>query len=281
MTIGEINELKVKRIADISYILDAGDTELFLHKKEALKEHSVGDTIKVFVYMDSKRRICASERTPLITASKPAFLKVVEIKEDVGYFLFDGMPKDLLLSKDDCTFEETEKPIVGDYLFVYLKINTGTFRAKLVPKNLYYDYLHPIGNLKEGEFYKVYVTSRSLSGITCHTADGFEVFVSRGNDRSYHRIGEALQVNIIKKIDDIHYHGSLLKKKVVQMDEDSKKIYAFLKKNKDIMITETMTPIEIYNLFQMSKASFKRAIGRLYKERFIDIIDSAIKLKVE
>ena len=86
----------------------------------------------------------------------PAFLKVVEIKEDVGYFLFDGMPKDLLLSKDDCTFEETEKPIVGDYLFVYLKINTGTFRAKLVPKNLYYDYLHPIGNLKEGEFYKVY-----------------------------------------------------------------------------------------------------------------------------
>ena len=281
MTIGEINELTVKRIGDISYILDDGDQELFLHKKEALKEHSVGDKVKVFIYLDSKRRICASESTPLITASKPAFLKVVEIKEGVGYFLYDGMPKDLLLSKDDCIFEETEKPIIGDFLYVYLKVSPTTFRARLVPKAQYYDYMHPIGSLKEGEIYKAYVTSRSQYGVTCHTQDGFEIFISRGNDRSYHRIGEPLQINIIKKIDDIHYHGSLLKKKMVQMDEDSKKIYEFLKKNKDKELSEAMSPIEIYNLFQMSKAAFKRAVGKLYKDRFIDIIDSAIKLKVE
>ena len=281
MTIGEINELTVKRIGDISYILDCGDQELFLHKKEALVEHNVGDKVKVFVYIDSKRRLCASESTPLITASKPAFLKVVDIKEGIGYFLYYGMPKDLLLSVDDVVFEEKEKPMVGDYLYVYLKINPTTFRARLVPKVQYYDYMHPIGSLKEEEFYKCYVTSRSTNGITCHTQDGFEIFISKGCDRSYHRIGEPLQVKIIKRIDDIHYHGSLLKNKVTQMDEDSRKIYEFLKKNKDANLSETMSPIEIYNLFQMSKAAFKRAVGKLYKDRFIDIIDSAIKLKVE
>ncbi|MBP5343301.1 hypothetical protein J6Y73_05190 [bacterium] len=281
MIIGEVNELKVKRIGDISYILDIDDEELFLHKKEALKEHKVGDIVKVFIYMDSKRRICASELTPLITASKPACLKIVEIREDVGYFLYDGMPKDLLLSKDDVTFEENEKPIVGDYLFVYLKINPTTFRAKLVPKAQYQEYLKPIGTLVIGEFYKVYVTSRSQYGVTCHTKEGYEVFISKGNDRAVHRIGEALQVNIIKKIDDLHYHGSLLKKKIVQMDEDSRRIYEYLKKNRNEVLSEAMSPIEIYNLFQMSKSAFKRAVGKLYKERFIDIIDTVIKLKVE
>ena len=281
MIIGEINELKVKRIGDISYVLDDGDNEVFLHKKEALSEHKVGDTLKVFIYLDSKRRVCASENTPLITISKPAFLKVVDVKDGIGYFLYDGMPKDLLLSKDDCIFEENEKPMIGDYLFVYIKIVNGSFRAKLVPKARYNEYLIPETTLKEKDFYKVYVTSRSINGVTCHTENGHEVFVSRGLDRYLHRIGEPLTVEIIKKIDDTHYHGSLLKKKVTQMDEDSKKIYNYLKQNKNADLNEKMSPIEIYNLFQMSKGAFKNAIGRLYKERLIELDNGSIKLKVE
>ena len=281
MIIGEINELEIKRIGDISYILDDGDNEIFLHKKEALKEHKVGDKINVFIYLDSKRRICASEKTPLITVSKPAFLKVVEAKDGVGYFLYDGMPKDLLLAEDDCIFEESEKPMVGDYLFVYIKIANNAFRAKLVPKAAYGDYLKPDTPLKEREVYKAYVTSRSINGSICYTTSGHEIFISRGNDRTLHRIGEPLMVEIIKRVDDTHYHGSLLKKKVVQMDEDSKKIYAYLKQNRNVILSEDLSPIEIYNLFQMSKSAFKRAVGHLYKERIIDINDSCIKLKVE
>jgi len=281
MIIGEVNKLKVKRVADISYILEDGDEEIFLHKKETLKDHNEGDMINVFIYLDSKRRICASEQTPLITASKPTFLKVVGYKEGTGYFLYDGMPKDLLLAEDDCEFGPTEKPEVGDYLFCYLKVTSGTFRARLVPKAMYPEYFKPVGTLDLKEFYPCYVTSRNSSGITCHTFDGFEIFVSRGCDRDIHRIGELLTVEIIKKTDDTHYHGSLLKNKVVQMDEDSKKIYKYLRENKQNPITEELSPIEIYNLFQMSKSAFKRAIGHLYKERLIELAGPYIKLKVE
>ena len=281
MIIGEINELKVKRIGDISYVLDDGDQEVFLHKREALKEHEVGDTLKVFIYLDSKRRVCASENTPLITISKPAFLRVVDVKDGVGYFLYDGMPKDLLLSKDDCIFEETEKPMIGDYLFVYIIITNGSFRARLVSKARYSEYLHPETILREKDFYKVYVTSRSINGITCYTKEGHEVFISRGNDRYLHRIGEELTVEIIKKIDNTHYHGSLLKKKVTQLDEDSKKVYEYLKLHKDVILSESMSPIEIYGIFQMSKSAFKNAVGRLYKDRLIELSNGVIKLKVE
>ena len=57
MIIGEMNSLEVKRIGDISFILTDGNEEIFLHKKEALKEHVVGETIECFIYQDSKRRI--------------------------------------------------------------------------------------------------------------------------------------------------------------------------------------------------------------------------------
>ena len=66
------------------------------------------------------------------------------------------------------------------------------------------------------------------------------------------------------------------------MDEDSKKIYEYLRKNVVLGFSEDTPPIEIYNLFQMSKASFKRAVGHLYKERLVEIDDNGIiKLKVE
>ncbi len=281
MIVGEVNTLKVKRISDISYILEDGENEIFLHKREAKRDLNVGDIVSVFIYQDSKKRYCASEETPLITKSKPTFLKVVEVKEGVGYFLYDGMPKDLLLAEDDCIFEENEKPIIGDYLFVYLKITPQTYRARLVPKIQFSELFKPIGSLKENEFYKAIVTSKSLNGLTLYTTDGFEIFVPKGSDRGIRRIGELVQVNIVKKIDDAHYHGSLLKKKVIQLDEDAKRVYNYLKQNKNEVLSEDLSPIDIYNKIQLSKGAFKRAVGRLYKERIIEICDGLIKLKVE
>jgi len=281
MIIGEINTLEVKRIGDISYVLTDGKEEIFLHKKEAKSEHIVGEKLNCFIYQDSKRRICASETKPLITVSKPAWLKVVGVKDEVGYFLYDGMPKDLLLAADDCTFQENEKPNIGDYLFVFLKATGGTFRARLVPKAMYTEFLKPEGTLRIGDFYKAFVTSRSVSGVTANTADGFEIFIPKGNDRYNHRIGEPLTIEILKKIDETHYQGTLLKKKVVQMDEDSKRIYEYLKRNIVLGLNDNSSPIEIYNQFQLSKASFKRAVGHLLKEHLIEIDNGIIKLKVE
>ncbi len=282
MIIGEVNELKVKRVADISYVLEDGEEELFLHKKEALAEHKEGDMINVFIYLDSKRRVCASERTPLITASKPAFLKVAGVKEGVGYFLDDGMPKDLLLSKDDCIFEESEKPMEGDYLFVFLIAKGGTFRARLVPKSSYENYMKPDTSLRMRDYYETYVTSRTLTGLITYTLNGHQIFIPRGMDRASHRIGEKLKVQIIK-YDENHnsYIGTLLKNKTDQLDEDAKKIYQYMKSHRMEILSENDSPIDIYQKFQMSKGAFKNACGHLYKEKLIEINDGILKLRVE
>ena len=281
MIIGDVNELEVKRVSDIAYVLTDGENEIFMHKKEAVREHEVNDKVKVFIYQDSKKRLAASENKPLITINRPSFLKVVGIKEDTGFFLHDGMPKDLQLAFDDCIFEEDEKPQIGDYLFVYLKANEHTFRARLVARQAYNEYLIPQKDIDNKEFVKAYVTSRTKEGVYAYTFEGHEIFVPKGNDRMSHRIGEELTVQVIENKGNFKYTGTLLKKKTLQLDEDARKVFNYLKTNKNDILSEKDSPIEIYQKFQMSKSSFKRAVGILYKERFIDIVNDIIKLKVE
>ena len=282
MRIGEINKLKVKRISDIAYVLenDEGD-EIFLHKKEAKEKLNVDDEIDVFIYIDSKRRIAASTATPLITASKPAFLKVVSVDPEMGFFLYDGMPKDLLLSMRDYPYTIEEAPRVGDYLFVKLQTTNNSFRAKLLPKEAFYDFMHPSGMLRVNDWVKAYKVNTVPSGTIAFDTEGREFFIPKDLIRGKHRIGEELNICVIKVNNERSYQASALKPKLEQLDEDSKRVLKYLKTYKKCYLTDNSDPMDIYKTFQLSKAAYKRAIGRLYRERIISMTNEMIELKVE
>ncbi|MCR5740962.1 MAG: hypothetical protein K6G38_00655 [Gammaproteobacteria bacterium] len=281
MRIGEVNELTVKRISDIAYVLDDEGEEIFLHKKEALEDLNVGDKVKVFLYIDSKRRVAASTATPLITTSKPAFLKVVSKNDEMGFFLDDGMPKDLLLSMRDFPYPIEYAPNVGDYLFVKLQVSNNSFRAKLLPKEAFLDYMHPSGILLINTWVKAYVVNITINGLIAYTLDGRELFVPKDLIRGRHRIGEELSLCVIKITDDRRYQATALKPKLEQLDEDAKRVLAYLKKNKRTNLTDKSDPMAIYQTFQLSKAAYKRALGKLYKEHVITLSDELVELKVE
>lgn len=281
MIIGDYNTLTVKRISDLAFILTDGNEEIFLHKKEAERIYEIGEEISVFIYLDSKRRIAATTAKPLITASKPAFLRVVEVKKDLGFFLYYGMPKDLLLSIKDIPFKEEFYPQVGDMVYVYLKTTNNNFRAKILPKQAFYEYMHPEGELKEKDTVKAYVVQVKEDGFVAFTLDGFEIFVPMYLSRDKHHVGEEQNIEIVKKVEERSYVGSIIKKKEIQMDDDSKHVLDYLKKVKTSHLTDKSDPIDIYQELQMSKAAYKRAIGRLYKEKLIEINEDSVQLKVE
>lgn len=281
MRIGDINELKVKRISDLAYILDGGDEEIFLHKKEAREELSVGDSVSVFLYLDSKRRVAASTSKPLITINEPAFLKVVSRNDEMGFFLDDGMPKDLLLSLRDFAHPMEEAPMPGDYLYVKLDVSGNSFRAKLMPKEAFLEYMHPKGMLLINTWVDAYVVNNTSNGVVAYTIDGREIFVPKDLIRGQKRIGEKIKASIIKTIDDRRYQGTTLKPKLEQLDEDATKILKYLKKHKIVYLTDNSSPIEIYQTFQLSKAAYKRAIGHLYKEHIVTIDEYGVELVIE
>ena len=282
MRIGEINKLKVKRISDIAYVLeDQNHEEFFLHKRESKEKYEVGEIVDVFLYYDSEKRVAASTLEPKITVSKPAFLRVVSVDPRLGFFLDDGMPKDLLLSQRDFYLPIEYAPKVGDYLFVELQVTNSSFRAKLLPKEAFYDYMHPKGYLHVNDWVKAYIVSIVPLGIVAFDLEGREFFIPRDLSRGKHRIGEELSICVIKIMSERKYQASSLKPKLDQLDEDSKKVLAYLKKNKKTNLTDKSDPIDIYQVFQLSKAAYKRAIGRLYKEKVIYITDDEITLAVE
>lgn len=281
MIIGEINKLEVKRISDIAYVLKDEDKEIFLHKKEADKEYEVGDIVECYIYQDSKRRVAASCNKPLITATTPAFLKVVDVVSGMGIFLDDGMPKDLLLSEQDIPFDKEYYPEIGDYLYVYLKTTNNSFRARLLPKSAFHSNLTPLNELRVRDSVKAYVLLINDKGVTAFTKDGYEIFINKYSMRARVRVGQELTVNIIKELGERVFQGTVIEKKELQMPIDSKKIYDYLKTHKTMNITDDSDPIVIYQKFQLSKSAFKRAIGHLYKEQLIVINDDSIDIKVE
>ena len=98
LNIGEINQLRVKRETDISYILvsDNDPYEVFMHFNQATKRLSENELVNVFLYYDNKHRLCATMEDPIITTQKYGFVECVGVKENVGCFMNIGTAKDIL-----------------------------------------------------------------------------------------------------------------------------------------------------------------------------------------
>ncbi len=280
MILGDYNELTVVRESDIAYILveDGSDEEIFLHKREALKEYEPGEKIRVFLYSDNKRRITASTKEALITINKPAFLQVVDDKETLGFFLNYGMSKDLLLAHVDLPFSREFYPQIGDKLYVCLKTTNNNMRAKLLPRQAIKENIIPTYDLNPGDEVDVDVFYVTEEGLITFTFDGHEVFIHKANTRDRYRVGQVLKATILFKKPDGTYNASLTKQKELMLEPDGKKIMNYLEKYKVVFLTDKSDSLEIYKVFQMSKNAYKRAIGHLYKQKLILIQDDCIIL---
>jgi hypothetical protein len=64
----------------------------------------------------------------------------------------------------------------------------------------------------------------------------------------------------------------------MQMDEDAEKVMSVIDQFDGVLpFNDKASPETIKREFNMSKNEFKRAVGRLYKERRIEITDKSIR----
>ena len=84
-----VQKLKVARLSDIGAFLDAGtgntNDDILLHKTQQTKEVNVGDEVEVFLYLDPKKRLTASMRTPKMKVGQIARLKVINTSKDGAF----------------------------------------------------------------------------------------------------------------------------------------------------------------------------------------------------
>jgi predicted RNA-binding protein (virulence factor B family) len=280
MKLGKINQLEVKREADISYILTDGFEEIFLHKKEAEKPYESGEIIDVFLYDDNQGRITASTRPPSLTVGEVRLLEVVEVKEKYGVWLNYGMVKDLLLSKDDLPKNLSLWPLPKDKLYVTMKVTGNRLFAQVLSRYELKNSLEPQEDLPEKEVVTAYLQFFIDAGIVLYTAEGHEIFVHKNNYREKYRLGQELNVKIIAKNDQGNYSGSMIEQKELMINKDADIIYEYLEAHGGFMtLTDKSSPEIIQGVFHMSKAAYKRALGHLKAQGKVELNPDNTKIK--
>ncbi len=279
LKLGQMNTLEVLRESDIAFVLSDGFEEIFLHKRQATRKLETQDKIEVFLYYDNQRRITATMKKPIIDADTPGFCEVIDTNSRLGVFLHTGIQKDLLLSRDDLPFKKAEWPIEGDLIFAKIKVSKNQLSAKVINRYDIQTYLVPTVELEENQEVSAIVLFFAEEGIVLSTKEGHSIFVYHKHIRKQHRLGEQVNVKIINVKQDFKYNGTMIKQKELMIGGDSEIVLKYLKLHNGIMeFTDKSSPEKILEAFQMSKSAFKRAVGKLYKEKAITIHPDSIEL---
>jgi predicted RNA-binding protein (virulence factor B family) len=134
-----------------------------------------------------------------------------------------------------------------------------------------------------------YKENERVEGTIYQIKDDMGAFVAVNNKYSglipkkefygEYKCGDTVEVRIKKVREDGKLDLSLRKEAYNQMDDDSKMIYdKLMLNNGKLALNDDSSPEEINAKLKMSKSAFKRAVGRLLKERKIKMTENGIEI---
>jgi len=272
--LGHYNTLSIVKRIDIGLFLDGGDLgEILLPRKYAPDSTQVGDDVEVFLYNDSEDRIIATTLKPDAEVGECAYLKVVGTSR-FGAFLDWGLPKDLLVP-----FSEQQKPMEKGYSYtVYLFVDESTQRIAASTK-LEQHLGHDRSGFKPRQAVDCLIYGKSDLGFKA-VVDGTHLgqFFESETFRPLH-YGESVKAFIKQVRSDGKIDLMLQLPSHLERDRLSEAIVEYLQQNQGVStLTDKSPPDDIYQVFGVSKASYKKALGQLYKQRAILIEKHRITL---
>jgi predicted RNA-binding protein (virulence factor B family) len=265
---GETVTLEVSRKAPFGYFLTNGTKDVLLHYSELVGEISEGDSVDVFLYTDAEERLSATMRKPLIQYGELARLEVADIHEKLGAFLEMGLGRQLLLPRSDLPEDRMIWPQIGDFVFVTLKRDKqGRMIASLADERV----LTPMSQSAPADMRNKQVQGwvyNVLSiGAFVYTEDLYIGFIHRSEMTRDLRLGEYVDARVAFVREDGNINLSMRPVKEKGREEDADRILTYLQEQDGSMPYWDKTDPEIIKQkFGISKAAFKRAIGKLIKD---------------
>lgn len=272
--LGKMNPLKVLREVEFGLYLDGGsDGDILLPKRYVPEGAKTDDILTVFIYLDSEDRIIATTEHPYAMAGEFAFLEVVAVN-DTGAFLDWGLPKDLLVPFR----EQKDKMIVGyKYpVFVYVDYDSKRITASAKLGKFIDDSKPDLEIDQEVELLIINKTDLGWKAIINQQYAGViyknEVFVNLETGQITK--GFVKKIREDNKIDLMLQHPGFEK-----IDEFSTTLHDLLVSEGGFLPFTDKSPAEdIYKKFGVSKKTYKKAVGDLYRSRLIILEDNGIRL---
>lgn len=274
--IGRMNRLEVVKRVDFGVYLDGGDFgEILLPKRYVPKDCAPGDVLRVFIYADSEDRLVATTETPKAQVGECAYLKVKQ-QNNVGTFMDWGLGKDLLVP-----FNEQAWPMHpgrSSVVYVYLDPQTNRIAASTrFNRHLKED---GRGDLKVGDKVSLMIATRTQLGYKAVINNTHVGLIFKSDVLNELKFGQQIK-GYVKGIrqEDGKIDLSVQPPSAQARDELEEKILAYLRAHKGVStVTDKSPPQLIYKTFNASKANFKRALGRLYKKRLVDLSKERVTL---
>jgi uncharacterized protein len=263
--IGRLNTLRVVKEKDFGVYLDADQLgEILLPKRYVPKGVTVNDEVEVFVYLDSDDKLISTTEFPKAQVGEFAALTAIAVNQ-VGAFFDWGLPKDLLVpfSQQKNRVEEGETHL----LFIYLDQATNRIVATTKVDALLNREEAPY---RVGDKVSIVIGDKTNIGFKCVIDNRFWGVLFFEDAFRQLRKGEKT-VGFIKQMrEDGKIDLSLQEvgyKKVRNILDD---ILDYLDAHGgESPLTDKASPEAIYAVFKVSKATYKKALGALYKEKKI------------
>ena len=245
---------------------------VLLPKKQVPDGVDIGDKVKVFIYRDSKDRLISTVVKPKITLGELAVLKVNDVTK-IGAFLDWGLEKDLFLP-----FKEQKcRVIKGEEYLVALYIDKS---QRLAATMNVYNYMKLAGDYEKDDIVHgiIYEIKEDLGAFVA-VDDTYAAMIPAQEIYEKLKVGQRVEARVTNVREDGKINLSIRQKAYEQMDKDTIKVLQVLNEYGGILpYNDKASPEIIERDFQMSKAAFKRAAGRLYKQRKIEIGEKSIKM---
>ena len=271
--LGHYNQLEILELCEHGAYLDGGEEKILMPQKFLTDNARPGDTVNVFVYLDQDNRLVATTEHALAEVGQFAYLKVAWVNQ-YGAFLSWGLTKDLFVP-----FKEQNKKMEKQRSYlVYIYIDDMTRRIVASAKLDKFVQM-TCDKYNAGDSVNVIVWKQTEMGYKVIVDNTYAGLVYKNEIFQQLHIGDQLDAVIKSVRPDGRLDVALQRDGKLHVDEVSEKILvALCEAGGFLPYGDKTSPEEIYRQFGVSKKTFKKGVGALYKKRLLLIEEKGIKL---
>lgn len=274
ITLGKFNLLEIVKKVDFGIYLDGGeDGEILLPKRYVPDSCEPGDQLNVFIYLDNEERLVATTLTPFVQVEEFACLEVAWVNK-FGAFLNWGLMKDLFVPFS----EQKMKMQVGKKYIVYVYVDDESFRIVASAKVDRY-LSKEKAPYASGEEVNILVWQKTDLGFKAIIENKYAGLLYENEIFQPLHTGDILKAYIKEVREDGKIDLMLQKPGFEKIDDFSRTLLHYIEKHDGYIPFTDKSPADVvYNTFGVSKKTFKKGIGDLYKRHLIRLQEDGILL---
>lgn len=272
--LGKFNTLEVVKQVDFGMYLDGGEEgEILLPTRYVPESCEIGDMLNVFLYLDNEERLIATTLTPLVQVDEFACLEVAWVNQ-FGAFLNWGLMKDLFVPFS----EQKMKMLVGNKYIVHAHLDDESYRIVASAKVDRY-LSKEIADFQPDQEVNILIWQKTDLGFKAIVENQYSGLLYDGEIFQSLRTGMVLKAYVKQVREDGKIDLVLQKPGFEKIDDFARTLLQYIKDHDGYIPLNDKSPADyIYDTFEVSKKTFKKAVGDLYRKRLIVLQENGITL---